>query len=262
MGLKTAVWAAIWGILLAVPVWGQTGAVGTTTAPAAVPAGPVAPSAEQRLAAADKKLLDWPQLGRYKADNATLAAPAVGEKRAVFYGDSITDAWGRRPGTEFFPGKPYVNRGISGQTTSQMVVRFEQDVVHLQPAAVVILAGTNDVAGNTGPMTPEMTMDNFAAMVAIAKANKIKVVIASITPASAYPWKPEVQPADAIRDLNVRLKAFCEREKLVYLDYYSAMTNPSGGLDKDLAADGVHPTAKGYEIMGPLAEKAIAQALK
>ena len=260
MGLKMAVWA---GMLLAVPVWAQTGAVGTTPTPVAtVPASPVAGSADRQLAAAQKKLLDWAELGRYRAENAALAAPAAGERRVVFYGDSITDAWGRRPGTVFFPGKPYVNRGISGQTTPQMVVRFEQDVVHLQPAAVVILAGTNDVAGNTGPMTPEMVMDNFAAMAAIAKANGIKVVIASITPASAYPWKPEVKPADAIRDLNARLKAFSEREGLVYLDYYSAMTNASGGLDKDLAGDGVHPTAKGYEVMGPLAEKAIAQALK
>ena len=254
MGLKTAVWA---GILLAGTAGAQTGAVGTAPV-----AGAPASQTDRQLAAAQKKLLDWAELGRYRTDNMVLAASAAGEKRVVFYGDSITDGWGRKPGTEFFPGKPYVNRGISGQTTPQMVVRFEQDVVHLQPAAVVILAGTNDVAGNTGPMTPEMTMDNFAAMVAIAKANRIKVVIASITPASAYPWKPEVQPADAIRDLNVRLKAFCEREGLVYLDYYSAMTNASGGLDKDLASDGVHPTAKGYEVMAPLAEKAIAQALK
>ena len=159
------------GILLAVPFGMQTGAVGTTTAPAAaMPAG----STERQLAAAQKKLLDWAELGRYRADNVALEAPAAGVQRVVFYGDSITDSWGRKPGTVFFPGKPYVNRGISGQTTPQMVVRFEQDVVHLQPAVVIILAGTNDVAGNTGPMTPEMTMDNFAAMVAIAKANRIK----------------------------------------------------------------------------------------
>ena len=214
------------------------------------------------LVAAKAKLEDWPQLGRYRAEDEALAAPASGEQRVVFYGDSITDAWGRRPGTgDFFLGKPYVNRGISGQTTAQMVVRFEQDVVHLKPAVVLILAGTNDVAGNTGPMTADMTLDNFAAMAAIAKSNGIKVVIASITPASAYPWKPGVHPADAIRAINVRLKEMCAREGLVYVDYYTPMTNAAGGLDAELAKDGVHPTAKGYEIMGPLAEKGIASAL-
>ncbi len=140
-----------------------------------------------------KKLDDWAQLGRYRAENAALPPTTAGKQRVVFYGDSITDGWGRRAGTgEFFPGKPYVNRGISGQTTAQMVVRFEQDVVHLKPAVVVILAGTNDIAGNTGPMTTEMTEDNFEAMVAIAKQNGIKVVIASITPASAFPWRMSV----------------------------------------------------------------------
>lgn len=227
----------------------------------AVTAGAPEVSAKE-LASAKAKLADWAQLGRYQADNAALAAPAVGEQRVVFYGDSITDAWGRRPAAgSFFPGKPYVNRGISGQTTPQMVVRFEQDVVHLKPAVVVILAGTNDVAGNTGPMTAEMTEDNFAAMAAIAKANGIKVVIASILPASEYPWKPEVKPAEQIRALNERLKALCAREDLVYLDYYTPMTNAAGGLDKELALDGVHPTAKGYEKMAPLAEKAIGVAL-
>ena len=216
----------------------------------------------KELASAKEKLADWPQLGRYEAENGALAGPAAGEQRVVFYGDSITDAWGRRPEAgDFFPGKPYVNRGISGQTTAQMVVRFEQDVVHLKPAVVVILAGTNDVAGNTGPMTADMTIDNFAAMAAIAKQNGIKVVIASILPASAYPWKPEVKPAGPIRALNVRLKALCAREVLVYLDYYTPMVNAAGGLDKDMALDGVHPTAKGYAVMAPLAEKAIGEAL-
>jgi lysophospholipase L1-like esterase len=142
-----------------------------------------------------------------------------------------------------------------------MLVRFEQDVVHLKPAVVVILAGTNDIAGNTGPSTPEMIEDNFASMVAIAKANGIKVVISSILPASHYSWRPEVQPAEQIRGMNVRLKALCAREGLVYLDYYTPMANAKGGLDPELAADGVHPTAKGYAVMGPLAEKAIAEAL-
>ena len=209
-----------------------------------------------------KKLDDWPQLERYRAENASLPAPEAGVKRVVFYGDSITDAWGRRPETgEFFPGKPYVNRGISGQTTPQMLVRFQQDVAHLKPALVVILAGTNDIAGNTGPSTPEMIEDNFESMIAIARANNIRVVIASILPADHYAWKPGVQPAEQIRAMNTRLKAMCAREGLVYLDYYNAMVNPNGGLDPELAKDGVHPTAKGYAIMAPLAEKAIAEAL-
>lgn len=209
-----------------------------------------------------KKLDDWPQLERYRAEDASLPAPEAGVKRVVFYGDSITDAWGRRPDTgEFFPGKPYVNRGISGQTTPQMLVRFQQDVVHLKPALVIILAGTNDIAGNTGPSTPEMMEDNFESMIAIARANNIKIVISSILPADHYAWKAGAQPAEQIRAMNVRLKAMCVREGLVYLDYYSAMVNANGGLDPELARDGVHPTAKGYAIMDPLAEKAIAEAL-
>jgi lysophospholipase L1-like esterase len=220
------------------------------------------PTLAQQVDSIEKKLLDWAQLERYAADNATLAPPAPGEQRVVFYGDSITDAWGRRDGSVFFPGKPYVNRGISGQTTPQMVVRFQQDVVRLKPAAVVILAGTNDVAGNTGPETPEMVMDNFESMAAIAKANRIKVVITSILPASRYPWKPEVQDvADQIRGLNERLKAMCAHEGLVYVDYYSAMTNANGGLDPELSVDGVHPTPKGYTVMAPLAQAGIDKAL-
>ena len=229
--------------------------------PAQATATPAQADTTKQIAAMQAKLMDWPQLNRYRADNAALPAPAAGERRVVFYGDSITDAWGRKPGTEFFPGKPYVNRGISGQTTPQMVVRFQQDVVHLKPAVVVILAGTNDVAGNTGPSTPEMTEANFVSMAEIARANGIKVVISSILPASEYRWKPEVQPAEQIRAMNVRLKALCEREGLVYLDYYTPMANAKGGLDPDLASDGVHPTAKAYGVMAPLAEKAIATAL-
>jgi acyl-CoA thioesterase I len=148
-----------------------------------------------------------------------------------------------------------------GQTTPQMLVRFQQDVVHLKPAVVVILAGTNDIAGNTGPSSPEMIEDNFESMAAVAKANGIRVVISSILPAAHYPWKPEAQPAEPIHAMNVRLKALAAREGLVYLDYYTSMANAQGGLEPELAADGVHPTAKGYAVMSPLAEKAIAEAL-
>jgi lysophospholipase L1-like esterase len=211
--------------------------------------------------AQDKPADDWPNLGRYRAENEALPPPAAGEKRVVFFGDSITDGWGRSVG-EFFPGKPYVNRGISGQTTPQMLLRFQQDVVHLHPAAVVILAGTNDIAGNTGPTTNQMVEDNFASMADIAKQSGIKLVLASILPAYSYPWKPSIQPVERIRELNAWLKEFCAKHKCVYLDYYSSMADEKGAMLPGLASDGVHPTAQGYAVMAPLAEKAIARALK
>ena len=160
------------------------------------------PAATPVPAAVAKPPQDWALLGRYADDDAALPAPVAGAPRVVFYGDSITDSWGRKPGTVFFPGKPYVNRGISGQTTPQMLVRFEQDVVRLHPAVVVILAGTNDVAGNTGPETPQMVEDNFRAMTDIARRNGIRVVLASITPAARYPWRPDVESVPEIRELN------------------------------------------------------------
>lgn len=149
---------------------------------------------------AQRTLQDWPNLARYRADNEKLAAPAPGERRVVFMGDSITDAWGRRGGT-FFPGKPYVNRGISGQTTPQMLIRFRPDVIALKPAAVVILAGTNDIAGNTGPMTLEMIEDNIASMIQLAKANGIKVVLSSVMPVCDYhrPRWPAAHPRRSSR---------------------------------------------------------------
>jgi len=203
------------------------------------------------------QLEDWAQLGRYRAADAAL--PAEEKGRVVFYGDSITDAWGRSVGT-FFPGKPYVNRGISGQTTPQMLVRFRQDVVDLHPEAVVILAGTNDIAGNTGPSTPEMTEDNFKSMVEIAKANGIRVILASVTPVATYPWRPEIADVPAkIEALNAWLKDYCAREKLTYLDYWTAMAGPDGGMKPGISLDGVHPNAAGYAIMGPLAEAALAE---
>jgi lysophospholipase L1-like esterase len=215
------------------------------------------------LTKAQAKLDDWAQLKRYAGENSALPAPAPGEARVVFYGDSITDGWGRLPDTgSFFPGKPYINRGIGGQTTPQMLIRFEQDVVHLHPAAVVILAGTNDIAGNTGPSTPQMTEDNFTSMAAIAKQNGIKVILASITPAYSYPWKPGVKPVPTILELNAWLKAYCAKEGFTYLDYYSAMVDEKGAMKPGLAKDGVHPTSAGYAVMGPLAESAIVNALQ
>ena len=161
-------------------------------------------------------------------------------------------------GGKFFPGKPYVNRGISGQTTPQMLVRFRQDVVDLHPEAVVILAGTNDIAGNTGPSTQEMIEDNFKGMVEIAKANGIRVILASVLPAAQYPWRPSVADVpQTIEALNVWLKGYCAQEKLTYLDYWTAMAGPDGGMKPGISMDGVHPNAAGYAIMQPLAEAAI-----
>ena len=248
------------------PLMGATGysqaapaapAVPATAAPATAAVDPA-----KQIATMEAKLMDWPQLARYRAENAALAPAAVGEQRVVFYGDSITDGWGRRAGTgDFFPGKPYVNRGISGQTTPQMVVRFRQDVINLRPAVVVILAGTNDVAGNTGPMTPEMTEDNFRSMVDLAKANGIRVIVASITPAGDYPWRPGLGPVAKIHVLNAWLQDYCATHGATYLDYFTAMADEDGGMRPGISFDGVHPNAKGYAIMGPLAQAAIDKAL-
>jgi lysophospholipase L1-like esterase len=235
---------------------------GQEPAAVAAPAPAVASDTANQIAAMQVKLNDWPQLGRYRADNAALAPTAPGEQRVVFYGDSITDGWGRGVGRgDFFPGKPYVNRGISGQTTPQMVVRFRQDVIDLHPAAVVILAATNDVAGNTGPMTPEMTEDNFKSMIDLAKANGIHVIIASILPAADFPWRPGLGPAQKIQALNTWLHGYCVNHSVIYLDYYSAMADANGGMKAGISFDGVHPNAKGYAIMGPLAQAAIDKAL-
>ncbi len=237
--------------------WGQTTAAPATNV---APAAPVVSAKE--ISAMEAKLADWPQLARYREANATLAPVAQGEQRVVFYGDSITDGWGRRPDTgDFFPGKPYVNRGISGQTTPQMVVRFRQDVINLRPAAVVILAGTNDVAGNTGPMTPEMTEDNFRSMIDLAKANGIRVIVASITPAADYPWRKGLAPGPKIRALNNWLQGYCVNHSVTYLDYYTALAGEDGGMKEGTSFDGVHPNAKGYAIMAPLAQASIDKAL-
>jgi lysophospholipase L1-like esterase len=243
----------------------QTPAPAQTAAPAQVAPPVAAPAAvplEQQLAALQAKMLDWAGSGHYRAQNAALAAAATGEQRVVFFGDSITEGWGRR-GDDFFPGRPYVNRGISGQTSAQMVVRFHPDVVDLHPSVVVILAGTNDVAENTGPMTPEMTLDDFRAMVEMARANGIKVVICAIPPAGDFPWKKGLlEPAPKIRALNERLEAYCKGEGIVWVDYYTPLADASGAMKTGLSLDGVHPTAAGYAIMAPLAEAGIQKAMR
>lgn len=229
---------------------------------------PVAPAAaapadlEKQIASMQARLDDWALLKRYQTENASLAPTSPDQPRVVFFGDSITDGWGRREGTgEFFPGKPYINRGISGQTTPQMLVRFRQDVINLHPAAVLILAGTNDIAGNTGPMAPEMTEDNFRSMVDLAKANGIRVILASITPAADYPWRKGLSPAPKIQAINAWMQGYCVNHSITYLNYYSALAGTDGGMKSGLSFDGVHPNASGYAIMAPLAQAAIDKAL-
>lgn len=209
-----------------------------------------------------QRLADWPELQRYRDANARLRAAVPGQARVVLFGDSITEGWGREGSEAFFPGKGWLNRGISGQTTAQMLVRFPQDVLALKPQVVVILAGTNDIAGNTGPSTQAMIEDNLHAMVDLARAHGIAVVLASVLPVSDYPWLAGTAPAPKVRALNTALKRYADAQHLVYLDYYTPMANAGGGLDPQLADDGVHPTAKGYAVMAPLAEAAVKRALQ
>jgi lysophospholipase L1-like esterase len=227
-------------------------------------------TATARLAEDTRILQDWPNLARYREANAKLAAPAAGEKRVVFMGDSITDMWAESRFGGFFPGKPYVDRGISGQTTPQMLIRFRPDVIALEPKAVVILAGTNDIAGNTGPMTLEEIEGNLQSMAELAKTNGIRVVLASVMPVSDYGHNAEGvalnmtkgRPPTKILELNVWIKKYAEQHGEVYLDYFSAMVDDAGFLKKELSPDGLHPNVAGYALMGPLAEAAIEKALK
>ena len=204
---------------------------------------------------------DWPNLEHFSEANKNIGPPLVGENRVVFMGNSITIGWlNKRP--EFFEGKPYVNRGISGQTTPQMLLRFRQDVIDLKPKVVVILAGTNDIAGNTGPSTPKMILDNIKSMAELARANDIKVIISSILPAFDYPWKPGLNPNEKIPALNSLLKEYSETNGHIYLDYFTAMADDRNGLPKEYAHDEVHPTPEGYAVMEPLVEEAIKRALQ
>jgi lysophospholipase L1-like esterase len=206
-------------------------------------------------------LTDFPWLARFKEADVKLGAPAPGENRVVFMGDSITEGWHFEAPGGVFAAKPYVNRGISGQTTPQMVLRFHQDVIDLQPKVVVILAGTNDIAGNTGPMTLEQTEDNIAAMAEMATANHIKVVLCSVLPAFDYPWQPGLTPAPKIDAINAWIKDYAAKHGHVYVDYHSAMKDERDGLPANLSKDGVHPLPAGYEIMAPLVEAGIKKQL-
>ncbi len=211
----------------------------------------------------DGRLRDWANLARYREANK-----AVTRAEAVFMGDSITDAWQQPRFGGFFPGKSYIDRGISAQTTPQMLIRFRPDVVALKPRVVVILAGTNDIAGNTGPATNDEIQNNLASMAELARANDIRVVLASITPVSAYHAAPNAiaqtarRPVERIKAINDWMKTYAAANKHVYLDYYSAMIDSAGMLKAELSEDDLHPNAAGYKVRAPLAEAAIVQALR
>jgi lysophospholipase L1-like esterase len=240
-----------------------------TTAPSpAVPSCPDLATAMTALMSRDARMRDWAELTRYREANRSLVAPVSGESRVVFMGDSITDAWPQPRFGEFFPGKPYIGRGISGQTTPQMLIRFRPDVIDLHPKAVVILAGTNDIAGNTGSMTDEEIEGNLASMAELGKAHHIKVVLSSILPVSEYHVPPNGvpqttrRPMTRIRAINEWMKKYATAEGHVYLDYFPAMTDDKGMLRAEFSADDLHPNAAGYAAMAPLAEAAIQKALK
>ena len=243
----------------------QTAAQNPKLAEAAPAADELTPYQKSQLVRAFN---DWPFLAKFRDADKSLPPPAQGETRVVFMGDSITEGWGMK-GTattpdrgEFFPGKPYINRGISGQTTPQMLVRFRQDVILLKPQVVVLLAGTNDIAENTGKESPEEIGNNIASMSDIARANGIRVVLCSVLPASDFHWHKGLEPAPKIKALNAWMREYAAKNGIVYVDYYSSMVNDEGGLKAELSPDGVHPNKAGYALMAPLAEEGIAEALK
>jgi lysophospholipase L1-like esterase len=237
---------------------------------AVVPSGCNRFSGDEKAACLEFVASDYGRLARYAEANKALAPKRAGETRVVFFGDSITDNWSRAGYGGFFPGKPYVNRGIGGQTTSQMLVRFRPDVIALQPDAVVILAGTNDISGNSGPISDEAIEGNLASMAELAKLHGIRVVLASLLPVAddkrdtgGNPViRTKQRPPERLRAINAWMADYARRNSHVYLDYFTAVADASGMLKADLNADGLHPNAAGYAVMAPLAERAIAQALQ
>jgi lysophospholipase L1-like esterase len=226
---------------------------------------PPTPSSPEELAAyrasqAEAQKSDWANLCMYRADNARLTTAPAAERQVVFMGDSITYGWGFADAAFF--GVGHINRGISGQTTPQMLVRFQADVVALKPRVVHMMAGTNDIAGNTGPTSVRDIRNNIIAMVTLAKANRVTVVLASIPPAKSFPWASGLTPAGQIREMNAWLKAYARAEGLVYADYYAVLATPDGGMKPELTFDGVHPDAAGYRVMKPVAEAALKRALR
>ena len=256
------------GAFTAVALTAQAPAAPPVQAPPSAATCPEMATALQGLMRNDARLRDWAQLARYREANEALPSASAADKRVVFMGDSITDAWPVRFASSFFPGKPYVGRGISGQTTPQMLIRFRPDVIALKPRAVVILAGTNDIAGNTGPMTNEEIQGNLQSMAELAKANGIKVIFASITPTSAYHVSPTGPPQTVLRPMariiavNDWMKKYAAANGHIYVDYFSPMLDASGVMKSELTNDDLHPNAAGYEIMAPLAQAAIDKALR
>ena len=260
---------ALAGLLVSTKLPAQEpGSVPETKAPpptqVAPPAATPAPaSLEDWKAQHDKQLKeDWPWLSHFRDDNSKLPPPAPGENRVVFMGDSITQAWKIEGPEGSFPGKPYINRGISGQTTPQMVLRFRQDVIDLKPKVVIILAGTNDIAGNTGVESVEQIEGYIADMAQLATANHVRVVLCSILPAYDYPWAPGLTPAPKILAINQWMSAYAAAHGHVYVDYHTALKDYRDGLPAPFSKDGVHPLPSGYAIMAPLAEAGIEKALK
>lgn len=203
---------------------------------------------------------DWANLKRYQKDNAELSISKNSEHRIIFMGNSITEGWlKKRP--EFFSNTTYINRGIGGQTTPQMLLRFRQDVINLEPIAVVILAGINDIAENTGPSTIEMIFNNIVSMSELSKANNIKVILCSVLPALDFPWRRGLEPAEKVVKLNDLLKAYANQHDLIYVDFFTPMADQSNGLKSDLGDDGIHPNIKGYQIMEPLIVEAISKCV-
>jgi lysophospholipase L1-like esterase len=208
-------------------------------------------------AMADKVAIqDWPNLAAYRNANAMLGPPAEDEARVVFMGDSITEFW-----TKSFWSRTMINRGISGQTTPQMLLRFRPDVIALKPKLVVILAGTNDIAGNTGPASIETIAGNIASMTELAKAHGIAVVLCAVLPAASFYWTPELRPADQIVRLNDAIKAYANLNKLIFIDYYAPMVDERKGLKKEYSEDGVHPNEAGYKLMSGLVLQGIGSAI-
>ncbi|WP_374950710.1 GDSL-type esterase/lipase family protein [Mucilaginibacter sp.] len=203
---------------------------------------------------------DWPNIKRYQDANAALPASTRSVKRVVYMGDSITDFWISNDST-FFAANHFIDRGISGQTTEQMLLRFREDVINLNPSAVVILAGINDIAENNGPSKLEDVAGNIFSMAELARANNIKVVLSSVLPAAAFPWRPAINPVEKIKALNEMIKTYANKHNITYLDYFTAMADDKRGLPAALSADGVHPNLQGYKIIKPLALQAVAKML-
>jgi lysophospholipase L1-like esterase len=240
----------------------------TTTAPPAAPDATCTEMAAalQALVRNDPRFRDWANVTRYRELNRALPAPASGEARVVFMGDSITDSWPQPRFGAFFPGKPYIGRGISGQTTPQMLIRFRPDVIDLKPKVVVILAGTNDIAGNTGVMSNEEIQGNLQSMAELARAHGIKVVLSSIMPTAAYhaTGVPQtmLRPMARIKAINDWMKSYAAANGHVYLDYFTPMLDAAGLMKAELTTDDLHPNAAGYAVMAPLAQAAIEKALR